>query len=130
MDLGSSACGASTIARGLAKTSRSLFKPFVVCLQVNPRDDIAIAEKSIPIDDLSRLFPFHGFFSDAPQPLFAGKNFREDYEVAQSCWRYIEVRIGFFNVDAVQCLLYFATTTSGLYSNRATSVAPIVILIS
>ncbi len=62
---------------------------------MNPRDDVAIAEKTVPVDDLNRLFPFHGFFSDAPQPLFAGKSFSEDYETAQSCWRYIEVYIFF-----------------------------------
>jgi len=58
---------------------------------VNPKDDITVAEKTIPVDDLDRHFPFHGFFANAPHPLFHGRSYREDYEVAQSCWRYIQV---------------------------------------
>jgi len=38
------------------------------------------------VDD---LFPFQSFFLDAPKPLFKGASFAEDYEIAQSCWRFI-----------------------------------------
>lgn len=34
-------------------------------------------------------FPFTKFFDDAPQPLFTGENFEEDYGRAESCFRYI-----------------------------------------
>lgn len=34
-------------------------------------------------------FPFAKFFADAPQPLFRGESFVADFEVAQSCFRYI-----------------------------------------
>ncbi|XP_070491078.1 RNA helicase aquarius [Chironomus tepperi] len=34
-------------------------------------------------------FPFVKFFNDAPQPLFNGKTFEENLEIAQSCYRYI-----------------------------------------
>lgn len=37
----------------------------------------------------SREFPFTKFFADAPQPLFKGESFVADYEMAQSCFRYI-----------------------------------------
>jgi len=43
----------------------------------------------VPIDDIDKLFPFHDFFLDAPQPLFKGKSFEEDLEIAQGCWRYV-----------------------------------------
>ena len=65
---------------------------------INPRDDLAFAEKSIPTDELDRHFPFHAFFADAPQPLFKGNSFAEDFEIAQSCWRYIQVRKKMFSV--------------------------------
>lgn len=34
-------------------------------------------------------FPFTKFFNDAPQPLFNGKTFEDNLEIAQSCYRYI-----------------------------------------
>lgn len=37
----------------------------------------------------TREFPFTKFFADAPQPLFKGESFVADYEMAQSCFRYI-----------------------------------------
>jgi len=57
---------------------------------INPKDDLVHASKVIPVNDLSRLFPFHGFFSNAPQPLFKGESFDKDYEAAEGCWRYIQ----------------------------------------
>lgn len=35
-------------------------------------------------------FPFTNFFNDAAQPLFAGSTFKENFEIAQSCYRYID----------------------------------------
>ncbi|XP_076762363.1 RNA helicase aquarius [Xylocopa sonorina] len=35
-------------------------------------------------------FPFHKFFDNAPQPLFKRNTFEEDFEIARSCFRYIE----------------------------------------
>merc|ERR1719295_2279876 len=43
----------------------------------------------VPIDDIDKLFPFHDFFLDAPQPIFKGTSFAEDMEIAQGCWRFI-----------------------------------------
>ena len=34
-------------------------------------------------------FPFHVFFANAPKLLFKGRDFAEDFEVAQSCWRFL-----------------------------------------
>jgi intron-binding protein aquarius len=41
-------------------------------------------------EDFTKQFPFTKFFDDAPQPLFNGKIFEENLEIAQSCYRYIE----------------------------------------
>lgn len=38
----------------------------------------------------TKEFPFINFFNDAPQPLFNGKTFKENFEIAQSCYRYID----------------------------------------
>ena len=45
---------------------------------------------SCPIDDVEKHFPFKKFFSDAPQPLFKGKSYEEDFETAMGCWRYVQ----------------------------------------
>lgn len=37
----------------------------------------------------SEQFPFVRFFSDAPQPLFPGKSYESDLEVAKGCFDYI-----------------------------------------
>lgn len=42
------------------------------------------------IQFVNQEFPFHKFFDNAPQPLFKCQSFDEDYEIAQSCFRYIE----------------------------------------
>lgn len=41
------------------------------------------------VEEISRNFPFAKFFEDAPQPLFKGVRFEEDFEIANGCWRYI-----------------------------------------
>lgn len=46
--------------------------------------------KPVPIETISKEFPFHKFFDNAPQPLFKGVSFEDDLEVAESCFRYIE----------------------------------------
>ncbi|CAG0914886.1 unnamed protein product [Notodromas monacha] len=35
-------------------------------------------------------FPFHEFFSNAPQPVFKGADFDDDYNIAVGCFRYLE----------------------------------------
>ncbi|KAK7598066.1 hypothetical protein V9T40_006301 [Parthenolecanium corni] len=47
-------------------------------------------KKPIPIDTIEREFPFHQFFDDAPKPLFKGRTYEEDLEIAEGCYRYIE----------------------------------------
>jgi intron-binding protein aquarius len=43
----------------------------------------------VTIEDVGRLFPFAKFFEDAPQPIFKGRSYVEDMEIADGCWRYI-----------------------------------------
>lgn len=46
--------------------------------------------KAVNVEQISDLFPFHVFFSNAPQPLFKGKSYEEDMEIASGCFRYLE----------------------------------------
>ncbi|UYV62253.1 AQR [Cordylochernes scorpioides] len=41
-------------------------------------------------EDLISLFPFTNFFEDAPQPLFSGATFDENFEIAEGCFTYIK----------------------------------------
>ncbi|EDQ85935.1 uncharacterized protein MONBRDRAFT_38574 [Monosiga brevicollis MX1] len=44
-------------------------------------------------EDLQRLaatFPFHAFFANAQQPLFAGQSYAQDVEMARGCQHYID----------------------------------------
>ncbi|XP_074604592.1 RNA helicase aquarius [Brevipalpus obovatus] len=40
--------------------------------------------------DVNDHFPFHKFFSDAPQPIFHQKSFQDDLEAAKGCYRHIK----------------------------------------
>ncbi|KAG7297975.1 hypothetical protein JYU34_018735 [Plutella xylostella] len=51
--------------------------------------DSRAADQTKSVEAISREFPFHEFFDDAPKPLFPGRDYDEDMEVAESCWRYI-----------------------------------------
>lgn len=47
-------------------------------------------DKDKNVATISKEFPFHEFFDDAPKPLFLGKSYEEDMEIALSCNRYID----------------------------------------
>lgn len=59
------------------------------------------------VTEVSTFFPFHEYFANAPQPIFKGRSYEEDMEIAEGCFRHIkkiftqlEVRIlrVFFNL--------------------------------
>ena len=37
------------------------------------------------VQAINELFPFHRYFSNAPQPLFTGESFQHDWEIAEVC---------------------------------------------
>ncbi|XP_041969753.1 RNA helicase aquarius [Aricia agestis] len=47
-------------------------------------------DQSKSVETIAKEFPFHEFFDDAPKPLFPGKSYEDDMEVAKSCYRYID----------------------------------------
>ena len=40
--------------------------------------------------DIKDLFPFTGYFSNAPQPIFTGQSYEQDLETAEGCYRHIQ----------------------------------------
>lgn len=54
--------------------------------KITTDDDDTEISKNIVHDE----FPFNKFFDNAPQPLFKKNSYEEDYEIAESCFRFIE----------------------------------------
>ncbi|XP_069805390.1 RNA helicase aquarius [Dendropsophus ebraccatus] len=42
------------------------------------------------VGDIAKFFPFHQYFSNAPQPIFKGRSYQEDMEIAEGCYRHIK----------------------------------------
>nr|XP_026246123.1 RNA helicase aquarius [Urocitellus parryii] len=40
--------------------------------------------------EISTFFPFHEYFANAPQPIFKGRSYEEDMEIAEGCFRHIK----------------------------------------
>ena len=49
-----------------------------------------VLDAPVLVEDIDNNFPFHVFFSNAPQPLFKGKTYEEDMEIARGCFLYLE----------------------------------------
>lgn len=45
--------------------------------------------QTVPVEKLQELFPFSKFFENAPQPIFKGNSYEEDFEIAEGCFRHI-----------------------------------------
>ncbi|XP_035218738.1 RNA helicase aquarius-like [Stegodyphus dumicola] len=46
--------------------------------------------RTVSVEKIAECFPFKKFFEGAPQPLFHGKSYAEDTEIAEGCFRYIK----------------------------------------
>ena len=46
--------------------------------------------QEVPVEDVAKFFPFTKYFENAPQPLFKCRTYREDMDIAEGCYRYIE----------------------------------------
>ncbi|XP_077394248.1 RNA helicase aquarius isoform X2 [Festucalex cinctus] len=53
--------------------------------KVKPKQD---AEADVGA--VAALFPFHKYFSNAPQPVFKGRSYEEDMDIAEGCFRHIK----------------------------------------
>ena len=42
------------------------------------------------VEKIKELFPFNEFFKNAPQPMFRGRTYAEDLDIAEGCFRHIK----------------------------------------
>ncbi|KAF2366652.1 Intron-binding protein aquarius N-terminal [Trinorchestia longiramus] len=61
----------------------SRWEKFQSLVMIIPGNPVAVSE-------IKEQFPFHVFFSNAPQPLFKERSYEEDMEIAKGCFRYLE----------------------------------------
>lgn len=64
--------------------------------------------KKVEVQAVAALFPFHKYFSNAPQPVFKGRSYEEDMDIAEGCYRHIkkiftqlEVRMSYTHIHIV-----------------------------
>lgn len=50
----------------------------------------AKGSKPPEVADICSFFPFHQYFANAPQPIFKGRSYTEDMEIAEGCFRHIK----------------------------------------
>ncbi|RVE57414.1 hypothetical protein OJAV_G00216000 [Oryzias javanicus] len=46
--------------------------------------------KKVEVGDVAAHFPFQQYFSNAPQPVFKGRSYEEDMDIAEGCYRHIK----------------------------------------
>ncbi|KAG7466190.1 hypothetical protein MATL_G00162160 [Megalops atlanticus] len=46
--------------------------------------------RQVNVEDVSAFFPFHKYFSNAPQPVFKGQSYEEDMDIAEGCFRHVK----------------------------------------
>ena len=46
--------------------------------------------KQVEAEAVAAHFPFHEYFSNAPQPVFKGSTYEEDMDIAEGCYRHIK----------------------------------------
>lgn len=46
--------------------------------------------REVEVGAVAEHFPFHKFFSNAPQPVFRGRSYHEDMDIAEGCYRHIK----------------------------------------
>lgn len=45
--------------------------------------------REVKTEDVASHFPFHKYFSNAPQPVFKGQSYQENMDIAEGCYRHI-----------------------------------------
>ena len=68
---------------------------------------ISLSFQNPPVEEVSNLFPFHVFFNNAPKPLFHGKSYEKDWDIAEGCFRYIKQIFTQLDVSAKHDFMIF-----------------------
>ena len=53
--------------------------------KVRPKQGRVVEAEAVAVH-----FPFHKYFSNAPQPVFRGRTYEEDMDIAEGCYRHIK----------------------------------------
>ncbi|XP_072555037.1 RNA helicase aquarius isoform X2 [Paramormyrops kingsleyae] len=46
--------------------------------------------QQVHVQEVASHFPFHKYFSNAPQPVFKGQTYEEDMDIAEGCFRHVK----------------------------------------
>ena len=49
-----------------------------------------ISQQEKVVSKVKELFPFMTYFDNAPQPLFKGRTYEEDMDIAEGCFRHLK----------------------------------------
>jgi len=49
-----------------------------------------LALQHAKVEKVQELFPFTKFFENAPQPIFKGRTFEEDFDIAEGCFQHVK----------------------------------------
>uniref|UniRef100_A0A673HDG2 Aquarius intron-binding spliceosomal factor n=1 Tax=Sinocyclocheilus rhinocerous TaxID=307959 RepID=A0A673HDG2_9TELE len=72
--------------------------------------------REVTTEDVASHFPFHKYFSNAPQPVFKGQSYQEDMDITEGCYRHIrkiftQLEVGLkllFDVNKIFSALMFS----------------------
>lgn len=59
--------------------------------------------KTVEAQAVAAHFPFHKYFSNAPQPVFKGRSYEEDMDIAEGCYRHIKKIFTQLEVRSTEC---------------------------
>ena len=68
--------------------------------------------KQVEAEAVAAHFPFHEYFSNAPQPVFTGRSYEEDMDIAEGCYRHIKKIFTQLEVNAQNATRHESADTS------------------
>lgn len=68
--------------------------------------------KKVEVKAVADLFPFCKYFSNAPQPVFKGRSYEEDMDIAEGCYRHIKKIFTQLEVSMSNTHIYIAAVPS------------------
>ena len=66
------------------------------------------------VSKVKELFPFMTYFDNAPQPLFKGRTYEEDMDIAEGCFRHLKKIFTQLEVRVKTCLTIYISSSPPL----------------
>ena len=63
------------------------------------------------VSKVKELFPFMTYFDNAPQPLFKGRTYEEDMDIAEGCFRHLKKIFTQLEVRVKTCLTIYISSS-------------------